>query len=369
MSPGDERRSGFPKAVWAWILAWVVLAILTVAWGVPNEQNDLTNRADALLPGGGLDVVFHGRDATIAGTAEQAAIDAAAGTVESMRGVRHVDASGARATEPQTTATTAAPATTTTTSAPQTTTTSAAMPDPSFRAKVTDGAVELTGTLPDQETIDSIAAAATATYGAGNMVNQLQVGHVARTASLTSLAQIFDIANGLDPWKFSLENEQVTFTAMGPDRETVAAKRDAVDAYRRSAAFAGADITIEIDPRAVAASLTELLAGGANFETGSAVLSAEAKIKLDKVTGVMMENPSTVLTVEGHTDNQGDPASNQVLSEARARAVVDYLVAGGIPADRLTAVGYGEDRPIASNDTPQGRAENRRIEFVVTEGE
>jgi len=368
MSPGDERRSGFPKAVWAWILAWVVLAILTVAWGVPNEQNDLTNRADALLSGGGLDVVFHGRDATIAGTAEQAAIDAAASAVKNMRGVRHVDASGARAAVPQTT-TTAPPATTTTTSAPQTTTTNATMPDPSFRAKVTDGAVELTGTLPDQETIDSIAAAATATYGADNMVNQMHVGDVARTASLTSLAQIFDIANGLDPWEFSLDNEQVTFTAMGPDRETVAARRDALGAYRRSAAFAGADITIEIDPRAVAASLTELLAGGANFETGSAILSANAKIKLDKVAGIMMENPSTVLTVEGHTDNQGDPASNQVLSEARAQAVVVYLVAGGISADRLTAVGYGEDRPIASNDTPQGRAENRRIEFVVTEGE
>jgi OOP family OmpA-OmpF porin len=363
MSPGDERRSGFPKAVWALILAWIVLAILTTAWGVPNEQDDLTSRAEALLSGSGLNVTFNGRDATITGEADQTVIDEAARTIDNLRGVRHVDVSAAQATAQQTTATTAPPPTTTTT------TTAAAMAEPSFTASEADGAIDLTGTLPNQETVDSIAAAATAAYGADNVANQLQVGNVTEPAYLGNLARIFDIAGGLDPWKFSLANGQAAFSGMGPDRATVAAKRSAFDTYRQTVPFAGSGFTLEVDPAAVAATLTQLLAGGANFETGSAVLSADAKIKLDQVVEIMMENPSTVLTVEGHTDNQGDPASNQVLSESRAQAVVDYLVAGGIAADRLTAIGYGEDRPIASNDTPEGRAKNRRIEFVVTEGE
>jgi OOP family OmpA-OmpF porin len=69
--------------------------------------------------------------------------------------------------------------------------------------------------------------------------------------------------------------------------------------------------------------------------------------------------------VVGHTDTDGEDASNQTLSEKRAQAVADYLVKAGLPADRFTATGYGSTQPVASNDTDEGRAQNRRIEFVV----
>ena len=69
--------------------------------------------------------------------------------------------------------------------------------------------------------------------------------------------------------------------------------------------------------------------------------------------------------MSGHTDNVGDKKSNQLLSENRAKAVYDYLVKNGIPADRLTTKGYGDTQPIANNDTEAGRAENRRTEFKV----
>ncbi|HEC09331.1 MAG TPA: OmpA family protein, partial [Acidimicrobiales bacterium] len=73
----------------------------------------------------------------------------------------------------------------------------------------------------------------------------------------------------------------------------------------------------------------------------------------------------TLVAVEGFTDSQGDAAANQRLSEARAQAVVDYLVSQGVSPDVLRASGNGESRPVASNDTAEGRAQNRRIEFNV----
>jgi outer membrane protein OmpA-like peptidoglycan-associated protein len=197
----------------------------------------------------------------------------------------------------------------------------------------------------------------------------METGAVNDSAYLPFLPDLFAISRGLDTWQFDLEDGYVTYAGIGPDRNVVAEKRDAFASYSDAAPFAGMDISLEVDPEVVAQTLTRMLAGGANFPTGNAVLSKDARSRLDRVIEIMAENPSTVLDVEGHTDNQGDAASNQTLSEARALAVVDYLVDGGIAADRLAAFGYGEDRPIADNNTAEGRAQNRRIAFVVSEGE
>jgi outer membrane protein OmpA-like peptidoglycan-associated protein len=123
-----------------------------------------------------------------------------------------------------------------------------------------------------------------------------------------------------------------------------------------------------VDPAAVATVLTDLLKGTATFRVGSAELSQDAMSLLDEAVEILADNTATVLTVEGHTDDVGSDEDNLALSEARAQAVVDYLVAGGIDAARLTAIGYGESRPIADNDTAEGRSENRRIQFVVEGG-
>ena len=73
------------------------------------------------------------------------------------------------------------------------------------------------------------------------------------------------------------------------------------------------------------------------------------------------------MEVSGHTDNVGGAAYNKNLSEARAKAVYDYFIANGVSADRLSYAGYGMDRPIAPNDTPEGRQQNRRVELNVIE--
>ncbi len=369
-SPGDESRSGFPQTVWWLILAWVAVAILAVLWGIPHEENDLADRASQALAGTGLDVDFDGRDAAISGTADRATIEAAKETVYNLRGVRHISVAGAELAAPVPPPTTTTTQATTTTAAPSTTIDPATLGEPSFVAHYVAGTIELSGTLPSEELIADIETAAAAAYGRGNVINSLEVGAVADADYLPSLSRVFAVAAGLDPWNLELSNDNVSFSGMAADADAVTLKRADFNEFAGTAGgFTGAEAAIEVQPASVAASLTDLLAAGANFETGSATLSGDAIARLDAVIEVMLANPSTVVTVAGHTDDQGDPADNQALSEDRAQAVVDYLVAGGVGGDRLTAIGFGEDDPIASNDTAEGRATNRRIEFVVNEGE
>ena len=89
-----------------------------------------------------------------------------------------------------------------------------------------------------------------------------------------------------------------------------------------------------------------------------------SKPTLDKVVAVLKAQPAWKLTIEGHTDSSGGDAHNQELSNRRAEAVKSYLVGAGIGADRLTARGLGASAPLASNDTPLGRSQNRRVELV-----
>lgn len=98
------------------------------------------------------------------------------------------------------------------------------------------------------------------------------------------------------------------------------------------------------------------------FALGSAELTDAGQAELDKVVAFLQQNPGNI-EIGGHTDSDGDPAYNLTLSQDRADAVKNYLSAQGIPADSMTAVGFGEDTPIAANDTAENKAKNRRIEF------
>lgn len=103
------------------------------------------------------------------------------------------------------------------------------------------------------------------------------------------------------------------------------------------------------------------------FATGSATLTANAKTELDKLVTILNEHPELKITIEGYTDNTGKVESNKVLSQKRADAVKAYLVSKGSNADRLAAVGYGIENPVADNATASGRAQNRRVEFKASE--
>jgi outer membrane protein OmpA-like peptidoglycan-associated protein len=102
------------------------------------------------------------------------------------------------------------------------------------------------------------------------------------------------------------------------------------------------------------------------FRTASATLTPVAREKLARVGGILAAHPDLHIAVEGHTDDVGDDQFNQELSEKRAQAVLVYLVLQKIPVTAVDTAGFGETRPVASNDTPEGRRQNRRIEVVVT---
>lgn len=102
-----------------------------------------------------------------------------------------------------------------------------------------------------------------------------------------------------------------------------------------------------------------------NFERGSAEITKPSLLVIDKLTTVLTQCPAVAIEVAGHTDAGGKKAANQTLSQRRAEAVVDTLSKKGVGAVKLTAVGYGSSKPIASNDNAEGRNQNRRIEFVV----
>ena len=103
---------------------------------------------------------------------------------------------------------------------------------------------------------------------------------------------------------------------------------------------------------------------GITFDTGKSVIKPESAGELNRIVQLLKENPSLRFSVEGHTDATGSASSNQKLSEDRARAVVDRLVEMGIDPGRLTGKGLGQNNPVADNSSAEGRAKNRRVEFV-----
>jgi len=102
------------------------------------------------------------------------------------------------------------------------------------------------------------------------------------------------------------------------------------------------------------------------FDTGSANLKPGAREKLAKVAGVLLTYPGLQIDIEGHTDSVGGDAYNQELSERRADGVRTYLIRQGIPRDTITAMGFGETRPVVGNTTAAGRQQNRRVELVIS---
>lgn len=108
---------------------------------------------------------------------------------------------------------------------------------------------------------------------------------------------------------------------------------------------------------------------GILFAVNSASLQPKAKESVQKLADVLKKYPDTNVIIEGNTDNTGSEELNQKLSEKRAKAVSDYVTTLGVSSSRLTTVGKGESNPVATNDTPEGRAKNRRVEIGIVANE
>jgi outer membrane protein OmpA-like peptidoglycan-associated protein len=153
-----------------------------------------------------------------------------------------------------------------------------------------------------------------------------------------------------------LQNQGVALASETARRK--AAEARAAQAAKDLAAFA----QVKQEPRGMVITLS----GSVLFFTAKWNLLKTAKIKLNDVANALIkEDPSSKIIVEGHTDSRGTIDSNQILSQRRAASVRDYLITRGIEKDRITAVGFGQTRPIADNKTTEGQSNNRRVEIIV----
>ena len=432
-----QKSSSTKTSIWLLLGAWVVLAIIGVAWGLNNAEDDLAGKAQAALDEAGLAAVvdFDGRDGTLNGDIDAADQARAVALVLSVTGVREAEwfeVEAAIAT-PTTTPTTTTATTTTTTIPPG--------PVANLRAVLRDGALTLSGAVPDAETagrietiiglvyapflsndlrVDDTLAGETWLPGSANAVALLtivgnatlevsgneatvvgQAGSDAKRAQLEGSLQAVlgpdvnltsDIqVTGKTPPLYTAQapgDGSVTLGGVMPDQASIDLIADAAVAiYGADNVINEMTIGTDIDQtfsifripltfeqfrpisewelRIENDVITGNVRGGATFEFGSAELTPALRTLHDTATGILLRNPSIELTIEGHTDSVGSDQFNQVLSEARATAGVTYLISRGVPEARLTSVGYGETRPIGNNSTASGREQNRRLEFVL----
>lgn len=128
--------------------------------------------------------------------------------------------------------------------------------------------------------------------------------------------------------------------------------------------MAGTGVTVQQDRQT--GNINLVMPGNITFGFDDARLNPSFTQTLDKVAGTLNQYPETNITLIGHTDSVGDYNYNMNLSRQRAESVANYLVGRGVPSYRINVVGYGPDRPIASNATDSGRAQNRRVEMVIS---
>jgi outer membrane protein OmpA-like peptidoglycan-associated protein len=148
-------------------------------------------------------------------------------------------------------------------------------------------------------------------------------------------------------------------------KKVVATEREARLAAERSAAAALKSLDEIARVKEESRGIVITLSGAVLFATGEHSLLPIAKEKLREVAQALLEQGDSTILVEGHTDSRGSADKNQELSLLRAQEVRGYLVSQGIPTNSIQAAGLGEERPLASNDTAEGRANNRRVEIVV----
>ena len=240
---------------------------------------------------------------------------------------------------------------------------------------VSSGAIEFSGVVPDDAARTAIINAANAAFGEANVSTALEpttgppseqdLGYVEDVVAILQ-----PLAEGLEEGVFDIAGGQLRITGTAASVEGLAALQAGLDALTTLVPSS----TVALPPgRDAIQTIERLLEETAiTFEPGSEVLTEQGSVVVDQIAEILLEaftdDPSLELLIAGHTDDQGQADANLVLSLAQASAVRTALIERGLPGGSLTAVGFGQTQPVAPNDSPEGREQNRRIEFTVLEG-
>lgn len=232
----------------------------------------------------------------------------------------------------------------------------------------------LSGDLPDGAVKASLLDSLKGALGGGvNLIDNLNLKAGVNVPDLSGLGAVLKAAADIPDFNFKLDGDTITLTGTAPSEDVKAAVEAAV-----KTAWATVKINNEIEVKAPApatapggcgtlpANITGLLNAPINFETDGFTLTPGSQQMLTAVANKLKECPNANIAVTGYTDNTGNDGINIPLSGNRAKSVGDYLVSQGVATDHVTTKGLGSADPIASNNTPDGRAQNRRVVIVVS---
>jgi len=233
--------------------------------------------------------------------------------------------------------------------------------------------VTLTGYVPDNNAHTAIVASAGRKFFSEKVVDNLKTSLGAPSgfsnAVVPALGALSRLSTGtlvVTDREVKLSGDVLYDAAAGQLRANLI--KDFPQGWQLKADVSVKPAAAPVDATVCQQLFTDVLGKGTiRFESGRSNIDADSAGLLDHLIEIALRCAATNIEVVGHTDSDGDGPANQTLSERRAQAVVDYLVKAGLPASRFAAIGYGSTQPVAANDTDEGKARNRRIEFVVKE--
>ncbi len=229
----------------------------------------------------------------------------------------------------------------------------------------------LTGYVPDNTAHAALVAAATRKFFSEKVVDNLKASIGAPPGFAAAVAPALGALSRLSTGTLVVSDREVKLSGDALyDAAAIQIRNGLGKDFPQGWQFK-ADISVKpaaapVDATVCQQLFSDLLGKGSiRFVSARAKIDPDSAGLLDRLIETALRCPNANIEIAGHTDGNGDEASNQALSEKRAQAVMDYLVKAGLPAERFTAVGYGSTQPVASNDTGEGKAQNRRIDFVV----
>src|SRR3954447_5904213 len=229
----------------------------------------------------------------------------------------------------------------------------------------------MSGYVPDNNVHATITAAAARKFSSEKVVDNLKasIGAPSRflNAVLPALGALSRLSTGtlvVTDREVKISGDALYEAAVGQIRAGLA--KDFPQGWQLKAELSVKPAAAPVDPTVCQQLFSELLEKAKiRFEPGRAGIDPDSAGLLDRLVETALRCPTANIEIAGHTDADGENGFNQALSEKRAQAVADYLVKAGLPAERFTATGYGSSQPVATNGTDEGKAQNRRIDFLV----